>query len=639
MDPVANAEKYFFGIVTKDRVVGVPEGTAINLPLHKKRPRSWHPEVATVSNTAPRSPPPSFPAPVTPTPSPSPAAFIDNEMLPRVSLTSSPAAVPSPAAFIDYEMSPRVSLTSSPIVAFDDSERMEESQSRSSSVTSKAAESRQHDHNVTLKKRKLTTDKPISQSANVLPLREWEIADLINNDYGSEDDNDDMDDGEDGPTFPMSSVLPRSQRAWLYDLIEEEQVSETQSVSQLASPPEAQESLPSLSQLAYPPEVLAQETSPSSLQFATSPEIEISAPTHTLPALTEKPYSMWEFDWKPFSEHTVPPPCERMEIFDQPTGPVRSFQTPYEVFTAIWSPQILQHIVDQTNAYAQLIVARQMEEGTLEQTSRLAQWKDLTIDELLVYFALLMAMGLLFKSNIREYWASQGDVTDTPNFGKYMSVNRFENITRALHFNDDCDPQLRTLPKPQAKLFKIEPILSHLNHKFQELYHLSRDIALDESLTEWKGWLDINQFIKNKSASIGIKSYEVCDSRTGYLWRFKIYAGREETEEQEMSPVSGITSRIVLELVRDLEHRGHVLFMDNYYNSPALARCLKTLGFDVVGTLRPNRQFVPAEFKMTKTQMAPGQVYGATSGDVDIVVWRDQNKVCMISTYHGLSQF
>ncbi|XP_045493809.1 uncharacterized protein LOC123692987 [Colias croceus] len=165
-------DRYFVGIVTKDRVVGVPEGTAIHLPLHKKRPRSWHPEGATVSNTAPRSPPPSFPAPVTPTPSPSPAA------------------------------------------------------------------SRQHDHNVTLKKRKLTTDKPISQSGNVLPLREWEIADLINNDYGSEDDNDDMRDGEDGPMFPMSSVLPRSQRAWLYDLIEEEQVSETQSVSQLASPPE-----------------------------------------------------------------------------------------------------------------------------------------------------------------------------------------------------------------------------------------------------------------------------------------------------------------------------------------------------------------------------------------------------------------
>lgn len=76
--------------------------------------------------------------------------------------------------------------------------------------------------------------------------------------------------------------------------------------------------------------------------------------------------------------------------------------------------------------------------------------------------------------------------------------------------------------------------------------------------------------------------------------------------------------------------------MDNFYNSPALARKLKTLGFDCVGTLRTNRQFVPQELtNLTKATMRPGQIEGLTSGDVDLLVWRDQNRVGMISTYHG----
>lgn len=35
--------------------------------------------------------------------------------------------------------------------------------------------------------------------------------------------------------------------------------------------------------------------------------------------------------------------------------------------------------------------------------------------------------------------------------------------------------------------------------------------------------------------------------------------------------------------------------------------------------------------------MAVGQISGCTSGDVDIVVWRDSNRVAMISTYHGVA--
>lgn len=95
---------------------------------------------------------------------------------------------------------------------------------------------------------------------------------------------------------------------------------------------------------------------------------------------------------------------------------------------------------------------------------------------------------------------------------------------------------------------------------------------------------------------------------------------------------------LVLKLLNGLEHKGHTVWMDNFYNSPALARELKVRGFDCVGTLRLNRQFVPTELtNLTKGALAVGQVRGCTSGDVDLVVWRDKNLVSLISTYHGLA--
>ncbi|GBP64131.1 hypothetical protein EVAR_8500_1 [Eumeta japonica] len=52
--------------------------------------------------------------------------------------------------------------------------------------------------------------------------------------------------------------------------------------------------------------------------------------------------------------------------------------------------------------------------------------------------------------------------------------------------------------------------------------------------------------------------------------------------------------KIVLNLLEGLEHKGHCVTMDNYYNSPALARCR---GFDCLGTERLTRKNIPEDVK------------------------------------------
>ena len=122
------------------------------------------------------------------------------------------------------------------------------------------------------------------------------------------------------------------------------------------------------------------------------------------------------------------------------------------------------------------------------------------------------------------------------------------------------------------------PVLSHLNTKFQSLYLPGQNIVIDESLTLWRGRLSFRQYIPIKSSKFGIKSYELCDSISGFLWSFIIYTGIDTVFQTAF--ISGDTDKtaaILSSLVEQLLEKGRTLYMDNFYNSPAPAQRLNFL--------------------------------------------------------------
>ncbi|XP_023947198.2 piggyBac transposable element-derived protein 4-like isoform X3 [Bicyclus anynana] len=347
--------------------------------------------------------------------------------------------------------------------------------------------------------------------------------------------------------------------------------------------------------------------------------------------LLKDPLDLYEFNWRPFPNPPIPPNSRRETFSVNNVGPTNPGADPYDIFIEIWDRQIMEHIAWETNKYAQEVAAKMIENNTLRPNSRICQWYDTTPDELYTYFGLVLAMGVVGKSRIEEYWSSTPDVFYTPGFSAHMTTDRFLILSKCLHFNDNSMCAL-DLDHSEARLFKIQPILSHLNNKFQKMYTLRQNIAVDESLLKWKGSLEISQIIPNKAAHRGIKTYEICESQTGYLWRFEVHA-----HKRNHKPAS--TTALVLKLIEGLEHKGYTLWMDSFYQSPCLARQLKLLGFDCAGTLRTDRKFVPQALNiLSKQDMRLGEITGLTAGDVDVMVWRDMNKVGMISTYHGNGQ-
>ncbi|KAI8422319.1 hypothetical protein MSG28_006194 [Choristoneura fumiferana] len=315
-----------------------------------------------------------------------------------------------------------------------------------------------------------------------------------------------------------------------------------------------------------------------------------------------------------------------------PTFPVDETMSPLDIMEKIWDPAIIDLIVEQTNTYA-----RRFQETGIKDQSRMKAWKPIKTEDIWNFFAILILQSLDPRPTETEYWYSSIPYLAMPSFGQAMRAKKYIRIKKCLHFVDN-----QNMPKGD-KLAKIRPIVDYLNDKFATLYIPSQNIALDESLMLWKGRLGFVQKISNKAAGVGIKTYELAETETGYLWTFRVYAGKgdnvEQIEQNEQDKRSdepdGKVSAIVLDFVKPLLHKGYTLVMDNFYNSPLLSRLLKMQKTDTLGTLHINREFVPESLKhCAKRDMRVGELVYSHTNDLSVILWRDSNMVAMISSYH-----
>ncbi|PSN57189.1 hypothetical protein C0J52_01450 [Blattella germanica] len=234
-------------------------------------------------------------------------------------------------------------------------------------------------------------------------------------------------------------------------------------------------------------------------------------------------------------------------VFSERREIIKQVESVSEAFKLFFDQYILTKIAEETNRYANDYI--NSKQDNLTSRSRVHGWKNVDTDELYTYFALQILMGVIQKPTIKSYF-NKNPVIDTPIFYKTMRQDRFELINRFLHFVDNS--QLQSY-EGNKKLFKINPIIKHLNEKYRTLYKMGENISLDESLTLWSGRQDIKKNLPLRAAKFGIKSYEICESTTGYLWQFVIYTGNTtEGDTDVMSIQVQKTTQIVVKLVEPL---------------------------------------------------------------------------------------
>lgn len=120
--------------------------------------------------------------------------------------------------------------------------------------------------------------------------------------------------------------------------------------------------------------------------------------------------------------------------------------------------------------------------------------------------------------------------------------------------------------------------------------------------------------------------FMLCDVHTGYISRLIVYTGG--TAAVTTTKKLGFSGSVVVELLRDFLDKGHPLFVDNWYTSPALCQFLFSRQTNACGMVRSNRKGLPSFAKKLKQ----GEVDSYHTNATLALKWRDKRDVHMLST-------
>jgi hypothetical protein len=136
--------------------------------------------------------------------------------------------------------------------------------------------------------------------------------------------------------------------------------------------------------------------------------------------------------------------------------------------------------------------------------------------KLLAFFLL---QGLHQKPDNKSYFCRR-EILETL---ELFSERRFHLLLKFLNFVDNKTYDEATCGS--ERLSQI--ILYHLNAKFRSVYTPKCYVSADESMMTWKRRLLWKVYIPSKRATFGIKSFELCEAKSGYVWNFIIYTGQD----------------------------------------------------------------------------------------------------------------
>ncbi|GFV67162.1 piggyBac transposable element-derived protein 4 [Trichonephila clavipes] len=150
-------------------------------------------------------------------------------------------------------------------------------------------------------------------------------------------------------------------------------------------------------------------------------------------------------------------------------------------------------IVQETNSSAEQYIHKTV----CKEGSRWKKWTETNVEELRLFFAVLLLQGVIKKPEQEHYW-SKRQTLSTPIFAKVIGRNRFLLLMKFLHFtnNEKFDKDRH----PWPKLNKIYELIEHLQRKFREVYIPGENLSLDESLMKFKGRLKWKMYIAKKKS-------------------------------------------------------------------------------------------------------------------------------------------
>ena len=212
--------------------------------------------------------------------------------------------------------------------------------------------------------------------------------------------------------------------------------------------------------------------------------------------------------------------------------------------------------------------------------------------EMQAFIGILIIMGIAKLPSFEQYW-SENVFRNISGITSVFSQTRFLQIWRYLHLADN-----ETLAKHgeagYVKIGKVRAFLAAIAANCKNEYRLDQEVTIDETMVAHKGRIPLKQYMKAKPVKWGIKLWVLSESKTGYVYHFQVYKGKENGQAEKH-----LARRIVHDLVVDFNNTGHHVYMDNNYSDPHLFRELFQRGIYACGTIRSNRVGFPKSLVVT----------------------------------------
>ncbi|KAL4104266.1 hypothetical protein QTP88_019575 [Uroleucon formosanum] len=271
---------------------------------------------------------------------------------------------------------------------------------------------------------------------------------------------------------------------------------------------------------------------------------------------------------------------------------ILSLTDPYQFFSFLFPPTLIQYITDQTNIYASQISPNKL--------------PNICVKEIEQFIGICLKMSVCKLPSVRHHWGNLG----TPSIYNVMSVNRFEEIKRFIHFNDNSKLPERN-NADYDKLYKVRPLCEQILNIIRNIPK-EEQLAVDEQIIPTKSRTSLKQYNPKKPHKWGYKVF-VLSGVSGFCYDFDIFAGAQSNIIPDTCPNMSVSSNVVLR-------------MSNFIPRHCTARLNRLSGLKI-----PTEKYFKKKGRGSFCEMTTN-VDGVT---ITAVSWLDNKIVNMVSTYAG----
>ncbi|KAK9754841.1 Transposase IS4 [Popillia japonica] len=308
--------------------------------------------------------------------------------------------------------------------------------------------------------------------------------------------------------------------------------------------------------------------------------------------------------------------CEKVP----PSEAVKTCKTSLDFLKLFFTDELLHHFIEQSNIYA-------------GQKNKLL---NMFLDEVNVFLGALLFSGYGKYPNKRMLWSGSPDVRVIVQ--NSIRLNRFENNLRNFHINDNNNLD------NTDRLFKLRPLITHLNKCYKLHGGCEENISIDESMIPYYGKHYAKQYIRGKPIRFGFKNWACCTS-SGYLLSFDIYMGKDNNENRAylvlriglVAQVQG-TYYLLIFIWEKTTMKTELLVLGVIHD---LLKHLSEAGYCATGTIQDSRTSKCPFTDVKSMDKKPRGSYDCrtdTNIKISLVRWKDNKTVTCITNYDSIEE-